>query len=170
MTVASRYDDAPDVFRLPSNRGWDLVEGRFIRAVVPRGERLWHIELRCAGRSFRRDGSPPGELVEDYDFLFPQVMVTEEGVEALLAALRRWLDGGLKGEEEFTLEFGSGDIQFLVEVGTRADLICRPDTPAFFLHYSAGKARAEVLFAVDHSCLTALATDLARILGLAKAA
>ncbi|RKG69657.1 hypothetical protein D7V80_07945 [Corallococcus sp. CA054B] len=155
-------------FRLPSNAGYDTLEGAILRPVRINGEQCLLLELRTTGTDFARDASPAGKVVEDYAFRLPQVVVLRDRMEDLLDHLHRWQDT----QEDFgvDLEPEGHNATCTMEVGMRDDMNCGPYKPAFTLYYSSVKTRAEVTFVVDPSCLLEWTETMERALEQASPA
>ncbi|RKG62646.1 hypothetical protein D7X30_05030 [Corallococcus sp. AB011P] len=155
-------------FRLPSNAGYDTLEGAILRPVRINDEPCLLLELRTTGTYFSRDRSPAGKVVEDYAFRLPQVVVLRDRMEDLLDHLRHWQ----VTQEDFgvDLEPEGHEATCTMEVGMREGMHCGPYKPAFTLYYSSVKTRVEVTFVVDPSCLLEWAETMERALELASPA
>ncbi|NOJ97387.1 hypothetical protein D7W82_31485, partial [Corallococcus sp. CA049B] len=149
-------------FRLPSNAGDDTLEGVILRPVRIREEPCLLLELRSTGNAFTPDGVPSGKVVEDHAFRLSQVVVLRDRLEDLLDELRHWQ----RTQEDFSvdLEPEGYEATCTMEVGMRDDMSCGPYKPAFTLYYSSVKARVEVTFVVDPSCLLEWADTLEQAL------
>ncbi|RKH52512.1 hypothetical protein D7W81_39815 [Corallococcus aberystwythensis] len=121
------------------------------------GEPCFLMELRSTGTSFRRDNHDFSEVVEDFDLRLPQVVVLRIHFDALLRALRQWQ----ATQESFSLDLDNGrDVTCTVEVRSRSDAASDRWKPDFTLVYASAKARIEVTFGVDASCLLEWAEGL----------
>ncbi|MBN9682759.1 MULTISPECIES: hypothetical protein [unclassified Corallococcus] len=138
-------------FRLPSNAGYDMLEGKVRKAMSLDGEPCLLLELRITGTGFRRDVHPiTGEVVDDFAIRLPQVVVLRAHFDSLRRALRQWQST----QEPFSLDLDTGrDITCTVEVRPRSDSAIDRWKPDFLLVHASGTARVEVSFEVDASCL-----------------
>ncbi|CAM4346791.1 hypothetical protein HRD49_18880 [Corallococcus exiguus] len=137
-------------FRLPSNAGHNMLEGKVRRAVSLDSEPCLLLELRSTGNCFRRDNHDFMEVVEDFDLRLPQVVVLRSHFDTLLRALRQWQ----VTQEPFSLDLDHGrDVTCTVEVRAHSDAASDRWKPDFTLVYASPKARIEVNFSVDASCL-----------------
>ncbi|NPC73941.1 MULTISPECIES: hypothetical protein [Corallococcus] len=137
-------------FRLPSNGGYNVLEGKVRRAVSLDSEPCLLLELRSTGTCFRRDNHDFMEVVEDFDLRLPQVVVLRSHFDTLLRALRQWQ----VTQEPFSLDLDHGrDVTCTVEVRAHSDAASDRWKPDFTLVYAGPKARIEVSFSVDASCL-----------------
>ncbi|MBN8233444.1 hypothetical protein JYK02_38590 [Corallococcus macrosporus] len=137
-------------FRLPSNAGYNTLEGDVRKAMSLDGEPCLLMRLRSTGTHFRRDTHDFNEVVEDFDLRLPQVVVLRTHFDALLRALRQWQ----VTQEAFSLDLDTGlDVTCTVEVRARSDAASDRWKPDFTLVYAGAKARIEVTFGVDASCL-----------------
>jgi hypothetical protein len=138
-------------FRLPSNAGYNSLEGDVLRAMTLWDQPALLLTLRARGTVFRRDDPSRHDLVEDFDLKLPHAVVSRAAFDALIAALRRWLETG----EEFSVDLDAAQnrITLTIEVAMREDMFCGAGKPAFTLFYSSERTRVEFTWVVDPSCL-----------------
>ncbi|NOK11388.1 hypothetical protein [Corallococcus exercitus] len=150
-------------FRLPSNAGYDTLEGVILRPMRIHEEPCLLLELRNTGSAFTPDGVSADKAVEAHAFRLSQVVVLRDRMDELLDQLHHWQ----LTQEDFSvdLEPEGHEATCTVEVGMRDDMECGPFKPAFTLYYSSVKTRVEVTFVVDPSCLLEWAETLEQALG-----
>jgi hypothetical protein len=149
-------------FRLPSNAGYDALEGKIRRAMLLGDEPCLLLELRCTGTRFRRDTHDFREEVEDFDLRMPQVAVSRAGFDALLQALSRWQ----LTQESFHVDLSAegDDATCTMALAAASDSATDRWKPEFTLKCSGSKAGIEVGFHVDASCLRELLEGLEQAL------
>jgi hypothetical protein len=153
-------------FRLPSNAGYNALEGKLRRAMLLGDEPCLLLELRCTGTRFRRDNHDFTEKVEDFDLRLPQVVVSRAGFEALLQALALWQ----RTQEPFHVDLSAegDDATCTMALASASDSATDRWKPEFTLKCSGATAGIEVGFHVDASCLLEWLEGLERALtGLA---
>ncbi|HKG48312.1 MAG TPA: hypothetical protein VKB02_16365 [Pyrinomonadaceae bacterium] len=99
------------------------------------------------------------ELVLDYQFSLPQVILSKAGLMTCQAHLEKWLSGPF--EFELQLSPSSGPLVMLF-LGVREDFISKVDRPVFSLKYSSSRMKSEWCFVADHSCIDLLLQGLKR--------
>jgi hypothetical protein len=135
-------------WELPSNSGRTTIFGRLKAVLDTESGTGLLFEISCRGMAFQT--YDPGKLVEDFDFRFHEIFISQRLLKANVDVLRRWLATPFRLELNFTENHGS---QFYLRLDKEDHIISTLEKPACTLLFRSGYARNEVAFVVDQSCV-----------------
>ncbi|WP_224243089.1 hypothetical protein [Hyalangium gracile] len=113
---------------------------------------------------FERGTRTVGGLVPDFEWVFPQLLVSSKALVELHASVRR----SLEDLEPFASRLGVGECVLDIDLGHRPETSIRRDQPAATIVCGVAASRAECAFAVDPSCLLEQAEGLELMVSLIR--
>jgi hypothetical protein len=166
MSLVSDSDDGRYLAqaRLPSNSGRKSVQLRLREIDRANDAQVLLVEVVAKGEMFERGKRRGHGLVTDFEWRFPQILISSKALGELHASVRRSLDQ----IEPFSVRLGMGECVLDLELGHRSDVSARRDLPAFTVVCGVAASHAECAFAVDPSCLLELAEGLERMAALMR--
>lgn len=149
--------------RLPSNSGKVLIWFR-LRRVDENGHvpALLIMEIAARGEMFERGNRRAHDLVTDFEWRFPQVVVSAEALAELHACVRR----SLEHPEPFAVRLGEEGCVVDIELGEEHGAAAKRGLSAVTIVCGVSASQAECSLSVDHSCLLELAEGLGCMLAL----
>lgn len=150
-------------FSIPSSSGRELAEFKFDREILSTKNGVLVASVSIKGRFWERAYDiADAELIEDYHFFIPQVLLLEHELNSLVENLSSWLDAPC----EIFHELGDGRDQHLkLSIGQSRELISQLDKPAVTFEYSGGSCKeVRFSFLVDRTCIEVFYDELKRAL------